>query len=80
LIIYLPRFNVTFVSSSLAGVVLLSLLAIETQPQIIAFSVLYGLFSGGLISLQSACIAQISPNKAIIGVKIGIMMAVCSVG
>ncbi|KAI0398138.1 major facilitator superfamily domain-containing protein [Xylariaceae sp. FL0594] len=73
-------FNITFVSSSIAGIVLLSLLAITTQPQIIAFSVLYGLFSGGLISLQSACIAQISPNKAIIGVKIGIMMAVCSVG
>ncbi|KAJ3579187.1 hypothetical protein NPX13_g1384 [Xylaria arbuscula] len=73
-------FNITSVSSFLAGVVLLSLLAITTQPEIIAFSVLYGLFSGGLISLQSACIAAISPNKNMIGVKIGVMMAVCSVG
>jgi MFS family permease len=74
------RFNITFGSSLLAGAVLLSLLAITSQPQIIAFSVLYGLFSGGLISLQSACVAQISPNKNMIGAKIGVMMAVCSVG
>lgn len=47
---------------------------------IYVFSVLYGFFSGGLISLQSACVAQITADMNMIGIKIGLMMAVCSFG
>lgn len=52
----------------------------RTKGAIVAFAVIYGLFSGGLISLQSACVAQITKNLQMIGVRIGLMMAVCSVG
>lgn len=54
--------------------------AIQTAAGIIIFSILYGFFSGGLISLQTACVAQITPDMHMIGVKIGLMMAVCSFG
>lgn len=54
--------------------------AIHTATGIIVFSVLYGFFSGGLISLQSACVAQITPDINMIGVKIGLLMAICSFG
>ena len=54
--------------------------AIRDATAIYVFSVLYGFFSGGLISLQSACVAQITDDMNMIGIKIGLMMAVCSFG
>ncbi|KAK7909086.1 hypothetical protein PG985_014964 [Apiospora marii] len=62
------------------GTLLFCLLVMKTKPTIIAFSVLYGLFTGGLISLQSGCVARITANVDIIGLKIGVLMAICSVG
>ncbi|KAH8435085.1 MCT family MFS transporter [Aspergillus melleus] len=74
------RFNMAIICSLLSGIVLLCLHVMCTKGSIVTFAVLYGLFSGGLISLQSACVAQITDNLQIIGIKIGVMMAVCSVG
>ncbi|KAL8777577.1 MAG: hypothetical protein Q9194_002472 [Teloschistes cf. exilis] len=76
----LGRFNVTFICALCAGIILMCLHAIHTATGIIVFSVLYGFFSGGLISLQSACVAQITPDINMIGVKIGLLMAICSFG
>lgn len=66
--------------SLLSGILVLCLHAIRTKDTIVVFAVLYGFTSGGLISLQSACVAQITKNMQIIGVMIGVMMAVCSLG
>ncbi|KAJ9384855.1 hypothetical protein DTO063F5_4553 [Paecilomyces variotii] len=74
------RFNAMFGCALGCGILLFGLYGITSIAAIIAFAVLYGIFSGGLISLQSACIAQITPDHRIIGVKIGIMMAICSFG
>jgi len=74
------RFNMTFVSALICGILLFSLYGIKTPPAIISFSILYGISSGGLISLQSACVAQITPDTRTIGIRIGIMMAICSFG
>lgn len=40
----------------------------------------FGLFSGGLVPLGSACVAQTTPDMGHIGLRIGAMMAFCSVG
>ena len=74
------RFNITFICALCAGIVLMCLHAIQSAAGIIIFSILYGFFSGGLISLQTACVAQITPDMHMIGVKIGLMMAICSFG
>lgn len=52
-----------------------------TLPSMIAFAVLYGLFSGGLLPLGSACVAKITPSSQMnsIGFRIGFMMMLCSV-
>ncbi|KAL8997005.1 MAG: hypothetical protein Q9188_006429 [Gyalolechia gomerana] len=76
----LGRFNITFICALCAGIILMCLHAIETAAGIMVFSVLYGFFSGGLISLQSACVAQITPDINMIGDKIGLLMATCSFG
>lgn len=74
------RFNMAIACSVCSGIVLLCLHVLTTHPQIIAFSVLYGFFSGGLISLQSACIAQITPKIQMTGIRIGMMMSISSFG
>ncbi|KAL8857826.1 MAG: hypothetical protein Q9178_005582 [Gyalolechia marmorata] len=76
----LGRFNITFICALFAGIILMTLHAIQTPAGIIIFSILYGFFSGGLISLQSACVAQITPDISMIGLRIGLLMAVCSLG
>ena len=74
------RFNVTLLCALCAGITLMCLHAIKTATAIIAFSVLYGGFTGGLISLQSACVGQFTSDISMIGIKIGLLMAICSFG
>lgn len=45
-----------------------------------AFAICFGLFSGGLVPLGSACVAQTTPDMGHIGLRIGTMMAFCSFG
>ena len=51
---------------------------ITTSDGIIAFSVFYGIFSGGLLSLYLACVAQVTPNLGLIGFKNAILGAIVS--
>ncbi|KAL2869030.1 MCT family MFS transporter [Aspergillus lucknowensis] len=74
------KFNMAIVCSLLSAALILLLHCIHTEGAITAFTFLYGFASGGLISLQSACVAQITKNMRIIGIMIGVMMAVCSLG
>lgn len=43
-----------------------------------ASALLFGLFSGGLVPLGSACVAQTTPDMGRIGLRIGLMMAFAS--
>lgn len=52
--------------------------AMTTLSSMIAFTLLFGLFSGGLIPLGSACVAQTTPDMGHIGLRIGFMMAFAS--
>lgn len=53
----------------------------RTLGAMVAFATLYGLFSGGLVPLASACIADITPKEDMkrIGFRIGFAMMVCAV-
>lgn len=46
----------------------------------IAFAAIFGVFSGGLVPLGSACVAQTTADMGRIGLRIGAMMALCSIG
>ncbi|OQE08940.1 hypothetical protein PENVUL_c008G10016 [Penicillium vulpinum] len=73
-------FNMTVATSLLSSIVLLTLLSAKTEASIIAFSAIYGLFSGGLISLQAATVARLTVNINTYGTMIGVQMAVNSIG
>ncbi|KAK8205025.1 major facilitator superfamily domain-containing protein [Phyllosticta capitalensis] len=76
-------FNITVLCSVVAGVLALGLYANQEDYSLagtVTFSVLFGLFSGGLISLQATCVTRITPHLNVIGLRIGLMLAICSFG
>ncbi|KAH6610827.1 hypothetical protein Trco_000847 [Trichoderma cornu-damae] len=72
------RFNVLFVMGVLTAAITFCWVAMTTLAAMIAFALLFGLFSGGLIPLGSACVAQTTPDMGHIGLRIGFMMAFAS--
>ncbi len=76
----LPRFNMLLVISTLTSVSTLCFIWALTLPTLIAFSVLFGFSSGGIVPLGSACVAQTTPDMGHLGLRIGAMMAISAVG
>ncbi|KAJ7841477.1 major facilitator superfamily domain-containing protein [Mycena olivaceomarginata] len=74
------RFNVISFSTLLSGILILALWYTSTaQPNLIAFSAVYGFASGPFFSLVTACVAQISPVPEV-GARIGMVFVGMSTG
>ncbi|KAJ6549590.1 major facilitator superfamily domain-containing protein [Mycena vulgaris] len=74
------RFNVISVSTTLAAVLMLALwYTSSAEPNLVAFSVLYGFTSGPFFSLTSSCVVQISPLDEV-GARVGMLVAFMSTG
>ena len=74
-------FNVLCAMAFLTSILTLSWIVMTSLNAMIAFAVLYGLFSGGLVPLGSACVAKITPDDDMdhIGFRLGFMMMICSI-
>ncbi|KIW19544.1 hypothetical protein PV08_00116 [Exophiala spinifera] len=72
-------FNTMLVKGTCAGILLLCWPAIKSNAAIIVFAVLYGFFSGGIVSLMSPCFARITPHMNQFGTYLGMAMAVLGV-
>lgn len=57
------------------GIVLLCFMAIHSNAAIIVFCVLYGFFSGSIVSLLSPCFAQLAPQPNLIGAYLGMALS-----
>ncbi|CAH0004913.1 unnamed protein product [Clonostachys byssicola] len=73
------RFNILSLICFLTGMMTLLWIKMTTFPTMVAFSLLYGLFSGGIMPLTSTCVAQITPDMGYLGLRIGFMMAILSI-
>ncbi|KAJ7059228.1 major facilitator superfamily domain-containing protein [Mycena amicta] len=72
------RYNVMAVTSLVCGILTLAMWYTSTaQPNLIAFSALYGFFSGPYFSLFAPCIVAISPLPEV-GARIGMSFAFMS--
>jgi MFS family permease len=74
----LGRYNMTCLAAVCSGILLLCWQQMTSNAAIVAFAALYGFFSGAIISLGNACIAQITPNPRHIGAHVGMLMFVNS--
>ncbi|KAJ6780197.1 hypothetical protein PWT90_04457 [Aphanocladium album] len=77
---HIGRFNVLLLISTLTAVATTCFIWATTLPTLIVFSLLFGYSSGGIVPLGSAAVAQTTPDMGYIGLRIGTMMAICSVG
>ncbi|KAJ7704777.1 major facilitator superfamily domain-containing protein [Mycena rosella] len=74
------RFNVITASTALSGVLILAMwYTSAAQPNLIAFSAIYGFASGPFFSLFTACVMQISPIEEV-GARSGMAFVFMSTG
>ncbi|RDA92529.1 hypothetical protein CP533_4167 [Ophiocordyceps camponoti-saundersi (nom. inval.)] len=74
------RFNILALICLLMSIMTLSWIWMSSVVALVTFAVLFGLFSAGLLPLGSACVAQTTPDMGHIGLRIGVMMAISSIG
>ncbi|KAJ7615662.1 major facilitator superfamily domain-containing protein [Mycena polygramma] len=74
------RFNVITLSTMLSGVLILALwYTSAAEPNLLAFSAVYGFASGPFFSLITTCAAQVSPVEEV-GARIGMIFVAMSTG
>lgn len=74
------RFNILSLVGALMSVVTFCWIWMKSLGAMVVFCMLFGLLSGGLMPVGSACVAQITPDLGHIGLRIGVMMVISSVG
>ncbi|KJZ78757.1 hypothetical protein HIM_02148 [Hirsutella minnesotensis 3608] len=77
---HLGRFNIVILMGTLMGGMTYAWIWMTSNAGMIAYAILFGLFSGGLVPLGSACVAQTTEDMERIGLRIGVMMAISSLG
>lgn len=72
----LGQFNTLIVSCSICNVLILSWLRITSTSSLIAFSALYGFFSGAVIGLTPATVVHTAPSPDKIGTYLGMCFGI----
>ena len=75
----LGRFNVTIITIFITGIICLAIwLPAQSNGPVIVFAALYGFFSGAVVSVAPACIAQIGDIREF-GLRNGVIWAIAGV-
>lgn len=73
-------FNMIIPCSFMSGVVCLCLIPVREEAGLIVLCLLYGFFSGALVSLPPTIFVHLSPNRGMIGTRMGMGFSIISVG
>jgi predicted MFS family arabinose efflux permease len=73
-------FNIIIPCTFCSAIFVLALLGARTVPAVTVVSVFYGFFSGTFVSVPPACFVQLSPNRSLIGTRIGMGFLMMGVG
>jgi len=65
---------------AISGILTLCLIAVKSVGGIIVFNLLYGFFSGAFVSLPPAIIVHLSPDRGLIGTRMGMCFSMVAVG
>lgn len=64
----------------IAAVIAFSWMAVTTKSGLICIAVFYGFFSGTFVSLPPSCIIAVTPHLGVLGTRMGMVFAFCSLG
>ena len=63
-----------------SGVFIFALIATRTVPTAVVVSAFYGFFSGTFVSVPPACFVQLTPNRSLIGTRMGMGFVIWGIG
>jgi MFS family permease len=67
------------ICSALAGILSLAWMAVDSKASFIAWSILWGLFSAGLVTLPGSCFPNVCPDLSLLGTRLGMSWGVSSI-
>jgi predicted MFS family arabinose efflux permease len=76
---YIGPLNVLMPASLITGILALCWIGITTKGGVIAFAVLYGLFSGGFVSLPPVALVTLTPDLRTLGTRMGQSFGLASI-
>jgi predicted MFS family arabinose efflux permease len=72
--------NMIIPCAAISGILALCLIPVKSVGGIVIFCVLYGFFSGAFVSLPPTILVHISPNRGLIGTRMGMCFSMVAVG
>jgi predicted MFS family arabinose efflux permease len=73
-------FNIVFVCTIICGAWMFALIDLSNLAGVMVVALLYGFFSGAFISLPPTCFVRLSPDRGLIGTRMGMGYAAMTVG
>ncbi|RAK96110.1 major facilitator superfamily protein [Aspergillus ibericus CBS 121593] len=64
-------FNILIPGAILSGVLVLCLIAVHSEGPLLVICILYGFFSGSLVSLSAPILVLLTPDKGAVGTRMG---------
>jgi MFS family permease len=73
-------FNIISLCTVVCGALMFSLVDLTSLAGMVVVSLLYGFFSGAFVSLPPTCFVHLSPDRSLIGTRMGMGYAVMTIG
>ncbi|RAQ64548.1 monocarboxylate permease [Aspergillus flavus] len=73
-------FNIIFTCTVISGAMMFALVNLSSLAGVVIVAFLYGFFTGAFVSLPPTCFVKLSPDRALIGTRIGMGYAVMTIG
>jgi predicted MFS family arabinose efflux permease len=73
-------FNIVFLCTIICGALMFALVNLTGLAGMVVVSLLYGFFSGAFVSLPPTCFVRLSPDRSLIGTRMGMGYAVMTAG
>lgn len=73
-------FNIVCACTIICGALMFALIDLSNLGGVITVALLYGFFSGAFVSLPPTCFVKLSPDRSLIGTRMGMGYAVMMIG
>ncbi|RAH66743.1 major facilitator superfamily protein [Aspergillus aculeatinus CBS 121060] len=76
---WIGSLNILILCALSSGLLVLCIIAVQTQGSLLAICALYGFFSGSLVSLMGPILVMLSPHRGVTGTRMGMCFTLLGV-